>query len=170
MSHLPPSTPTPGSPLEKGQRLGGALAVIFWCACGITAIPLAVIFSFIANLGVAGAQAALMDAISGASMSAQLLRFGLVPQAALFAWGLATVVLTIARSRLALTAVPWLLVLWVAVSTYCQFAIRSVLSPDGSNVLDFATLAPGILIQATAAAALFGYFREGQRPTAFYRR
>lgn len=188
MSHLPPSTPSPRPPGEPrpgahradgprtrshradDPRLGGALMVLFWCACGITAIPLAAAFAFVANLGVAGTQAALVDGFTGPGLSAQLLRLGLIPQAMLFVWGLAMVVLTIAKSRHALTIVPWLLILWVAVSAYCQFAIREALSPGGTDVMDFAALMPGLLIQGAAAAALFGYFSEGSRPRAFYRR
>lgn len=168
MSHLPPNSPKTHAPLPKERRLGGALAILFWCACGVTAIPLAMIFSVLANMGVAGAQAALMDGLTGPTLSAQLLRLGLIPQVVLFAWGAAMVGLTIAKSRHALTVVPWLLVAWVAVSAYCQFAIRSALSPNGADVMDFAALMPGILVQAAAAAAFFGYFAEGGRPKAFY--
>mgnify|MGYP000939252577 CR=1 FL=1 len=170
MSHLPPPTSAGRPPAPPAPRLGGMLMVIFWCACGITAVPLAVIFSVVANLGVAGAQATLADGLSGQTISAQLLRLGLVPQAALFVWGAATVILTVTKSRHGLVAVPWLLVVWLVVSIYSQFAIRSALSPNGTDTMDFAALMPSILLQVTAVAALFGYFSEGTRPKAYYRR
>ena len=99
-----------------------------------------------------------------------MLRLGLLPQLVVFAWAVATVALTVARSRHALTVLPWLLVLWVAVSIYSQFAIRNALSPGGADLGALAGLLPGLLTQGVGAAAFFGYFREGRRPQAFYRR
>lgn len=162
-----PSIPaaTPDEP-----RLGGALAVIFWCACGITALPLAGLFTLVAGLGVAGAKSALFDSFAGPGVAQQVLRLGLVPQLFLFAWAASFVLLTVAKSRLTLSIAPWLLVAWVATTAYSQFAIRDAISPDGADLGAFAALVPGLLAQAAGVAAFFGYFREGRRPQAFYRR
>ncbi|MBB6307650.1 hypothetical protein [Xanthobacter tagetidis] len=168
MTHLPPLAPRAASSEPRARRLGGALAVIFWCACGITAVPLALMFSVIANVGVEGAASLLMDGLRGPGLSAELLRLGLLPQAVLFVWALAMVLLTVARSRHALTAVPWLMVAWVVVSAYAQFSIRSVLQQGAVDTMDFAALFPNLLLQAATAAAVFGYFAEGRRPQEYY--
>lgn len=163
-SPIPRAAPKPA----LGPRLGGVLAVIFWCACGITALPLAGLFSLIAGFGVAGAKSVLFDSFAGASLPQQVLRLGLVPQIVLFVWAVSLVVLTVAKSRLALTLSPWILVAWVLASVYSQFAIRDAISPDGADLGAFAALMPGILLQVASAAAFFGYFREGTRPQAYY--
>ncbi|MDQ0504854.1 hypothetical protein [Xanthobacter agilis] len=153
---------------RETPKLGGALMVLFWCACGITALPLAGLFSLIASTGVSGATWALGETFGGATIQAQLLRLGLWPQLVLFAWGASFVVLTVMKSRHALTVSPWLLAAWVAVSAYSQFSIRAAMAPDGATMADFAALAPGLLAQALGTAALFGYFKEGTRPRAYY--
>lgn len=171
-----PAAPTPKPPPRPRRRpveretprLGGALMVLFWCACGITALPLAGLFSLVATSGVSGAGWALRETFAGSTIQAQLLRLGLLPQLVLFAWGVSFVVLTVMKSRHALLVAPWLLAAWVAVSTYSQFSIRAAMAPDGATIADFAALAPGILIQIAGVAALFGYFQEGERPRAYY--
>ncbi|MFG1402780.1 hypothetical protein [Xanthobacter sediminis] len=164
----PPPRPRRRAPARETPKLGGALMVLFWCACGITALPLAALFSLVAATGVSGASWALSETFAGSTIQAQLLRLGLWPQLVLFAWGASFVVLTVMKSRHALTVTPVLLIAWVAVSTYSQFSIRSAMAPDGATVADFAALAPGILAQVVGAAALFGYFREGSRPKAYF--
>ncbi|MEP9350348.1 hypothetical protein [Xanthobacter sp. KR7-225] len=168
--HLPPAAPRQSAPEPRQRRLGGALAVIFWCACGITAVPLALLFSVIANVGAEATVSLLLDGLRGPGLSAELLRLGLIPQAVLFVWAAAMVLLTVARSRHALTVVPWLMVAWVVVSAYAQFAIRSALQQGAVDVMDFAALFPNLLLQAATAAAVFGYFAEGTRPNAYYQR
>lgn len=163
----PSSAPAPSRPASS-RPLGGALAVIFWCVCGITAIPLAGAFSLIAALGTSGAASAISDTLSGDSLQAQVLRLGLIPQVVLFAWAAALVALTIARSRLALSVAPWGLLAWVVVTAMAQFSIRNALAPDGLTIGDLAALVPGLLLQGAGAAALFGYFREGERPKGYY--
>lgn len=158
----------PASPPAGEPRLGGALAVIFWCACGITALPLAGLFALVSALGVVGTKSALFDAFAGPGLAQQVLRLGLAPQLFLFVWAASLVLLTVARKRIALTFAPWLLVAWVAASAYSQFAIRDAISPDGADIGAFAALMPGLLAQAAGAAAFFGYFREGRRPQGFY--
>lgn len=144
--------------------------VLFWCACGITALPLAGLFSLIAATGVSGATWALTETFAGTTLQSYVLRLGLWPQLVLFAWGISFVVLTVMRSRLTLTVAPVVLVAWVAVSAYCQFAMRAAMAPDGATLADFAALMPGILAQIAGTGALFGYFREGTRPKAYYNR
>ncbi|MFG1344292.1 hypothetical protein V5F59_05315 [Xanthobacter autotrophicus DSM 431] len=164
-----PTTPhRPAAPAPA--RLGGPLAIIFWCACGITALPLAGLFSLVAGLGVGGAKAVLFDSFAGAGLPQQVLRLGLVPQVILFVWAASLVLLTVMKARAALSLSPWLLIVWVIASTYSQFAIRDAISPDGADLSAFAALMPGLLAQAGLAAAFFGYFKEGQRPQAYYTR
>lgn len=170
---VPRHAPPPGQPAGPDQgptRLGGALALIFWCACGITALPLAGLFTLISLLGVSGAVSALFDSFAGPGVPQQVLRLGLVPQALLFAWAVAMVVLTVAKARIALSLLPWMLVAWLLATAYSQFAIRDAIAPDGADLGAFAALMPGILAQAAGVAAFFGYFREGRRPGAYYRR
>lgn len=162
-SHHPGETVRP-------PRLGGPLAILFWCACGITALPLAGLFTLVSALGVTGARSALFDSFAGAGVPQQVLRLGLMPQAVLFGWAVAMVALTVARARIALTVLPWILVLWLATTGYSQFAIRDAIAPDGADLGAFAALMPGLLAQAAGVAAFFGYFREGVRPQSFYRR
>lgn len=168
---VPPRSPShiPGRP-EGPVRLGGALAFLFWCACGIAALPLAGLFTLISALGVTGARSALFDSFAGAGVPQQVLRLGLMPQVVLFGWAVTMVVLTVARARIALLVLPWLLVLWLATTGYSQFAIRDAIAPDGADLGAFAALMPGLLAQAAGVAAFFGYFREGVRPQSFYRR
>ncbi|MFG1478143.1 hypothetical protein V5F53_05680 [Xanthobacter sp. V4C-4] len=171
-----PAAPTPrprrraAAPPRETPKLGGALMVLFWCACGITALPLAGLFSLVAATGVTGASWALSETFAGSTLQAQLLRLGLWPQLVLFAWGASFVVLTVMKSRHALMVAPWLLVAWVAVSAYCQFSLRAAMAPDGATMADFAALTPGLLAQVLGTAAIFGYFREGERPKAYYSR
>ncbi|MEP9353241.1 hypothetical protein ABLE93_06525 [Xanthobacter sp. KR7-65] len=165
--HIPA---TQSSAPAAAPRLGGPLAIIFWCACGITALPLAGLFTLVAALGVTGTTSALLDSFAGPGVAQQVLRLGLVPQIVLFAWALTTVVLTVAKSRLALSVLPWILVAWLLATAYSQFAIRDAIAPNGADLGAFAALMPGLLAQAAAVAAFFGYFREGTRPQAFYRR
>ena len=67
-----PSLPRLFTP-RRGRRpdapaLSGLLAILFWCACGIAAVPLAGIFSLIAALGPVGAFSAVVDSLSGQTM------------------------------------------------------------------------------------------------------
>ncbi len=167
MTALPPVRRPRRRTAEDGA-LGGLLAVIFWAACGITAVPLAGLFTLISALGTQGAFSAIADSVSGSSLSTQVLRLGLMPQGMLVLWAVSCVVLTIMKSRRALTAVPVLFIAWVAVTAFCQFAIRGLITPDGASLMDFATLLPGILAQAAGAAAMMAYFREGARPRLYY--
>ncbi|MGU3495315.1 hypothetical protein ACLBXM_14830 [Xanthobacteraceae bacterium A53D] len=168
MSAIPPVSRRRRFNQEGG--IGGVLAVIFWCACGIVAVPLAGMFSLIAALGTTGAFSAMADSIAGPTVAAQMLRLGLVPQAVLFVWGAAFVGLTVMRSRHALTVAPLLLIVWLAVSTFCQFSIRSLMVQENATIMDFAALMPAVLAQAIGVAALVGYFKEGTRPKAYYTR
>ncbi len=166
MTRIPPH-PTP---VVEEPSLGGALAMLFWCACGITAFPLAGLFALVASFGVSGAISSFTDVLSGPGVQAQVLRLGIIPQVALFIWSAAFVALTVAKSRYALTVVPALLFVFVAVSAYCQFAIRNRITPGGASLGDFAALVPGLLLHLAGALALYAYFTEGARPKAFYRR
>lgn len=150
--------------------LTGLLAILFWCACGITAVPLAGIFSLIAAIGPVGAFSAVVDSLSGPSMASQILRLGLIPQLALFLWSLSFVILTVQRSVHALTVSPWLLATWAVVTALCQFGIRNATAVDGLTVGDLAALLPGILVQTAGAAAFWGYLREGERPRRYFSR
>lgn len=171
MPQVPPRAPAPPTdPAQRPARLGGPLAFLFWCACGIAALPLAGLFTLISALGVTGARSALFDSFAGSGVPQQVMRLGLMPQAVLFGWAVTMVVLTVARARIALLVLPWLLVLWLFTTGYCQFAIRDAIAPDGADLGAFAALMPGLLAQAAGVAAFFGYFREGTRPQAFYRR
>lgn len=164
----PPVSHHPGP--EAEARLGGPLAIIFWCACGITALPLAGLFSLVAGLGVGAAKSVLFDSFAGAGVAQKVLRLGLVPQVVLFVWAASLVLLTVTKSRVALSLSPWLLIVWVLASAYSQFAIRDAIAPDGADLSAFAALMPGLLIQAGLVAAFFGYFREARRPQAYYAR
>ncbi|MGE4371732.1 MAG: hypothetical protein AB7E29_02345 [Xanthobacter sp.] len=165
----PNGAPT-GRKGSRQGRLGGVLAVIFWCACGITALPIAGLFSLVMANGFSGLIWAVKEIFAGVTLSAQVLRLGLIPQIFLFVWGLCTVVLTVARLRQALLAIPALLGLWVVVSILCQIAIRNLMTVEGAGISDIATLLPGILMQISAAAGLYGYYREAERPRLFYTR
>lgn len=156
------------APAPSKRGLGGPLAVIFWCACGLTALPLASAFSLFAALGPAAAIPVMTGSLTDNTPDAMTLRLFLYPQAVLFLWAAGMVLLTVLRSRLALTWGPWGLVAWTVVSAWAQFSIRNAISLAGVDVADFASLLPGLLMQALTAAAVFGYFREGTRPKAFY--
>ncbi len=155
---------------QAGIRLGGPLAWIFWCACGITALPLAGLFSLVMVNGFSGLWWALQETFAGGTLSAQVLRLGVIPHMALFLWGASFVFMTVTRSRHALRIAPLLLGVWALVSAWCQFAIRDLMSPAGISLGDFAALLPGILLQFAGVAALFGYFHEGNRPNLYYNR
>jgi len=156
------------APAPSRRGLGGALAVIFWCACGLTALPLAALVSMFADLGPTVAIPVVTSAFTDDAPVAATMRLFLYPQAVLFLWAAGMVLLTVLRSRLALTWGPWGLVAWTVVSAWAQFSIRDAINPAGVSIADFASLLPGLLIQALTVAAVFGYFREGTRPKAFY--
>lgn len=155
---------------QAGIRLGGPLAWIFWCACGITALPLAGLFSLLMVNGFGGLWWALQETFAGETLSAQVLRLGVIPHIALFLWGASFVFMTVMRTRHALRLAPLFLFAWILISTWCQFAIRDLMSTTGIGLGDFTALLPGILLQLAGAAALYGYFRESERPRAYYSR
>lgn len=168
-----PSLPrifTPRRRRPEEPALAGPLAILFWCACGITAVPLAGMFSLVAAIGPAGALSAVVDSLSGQSMAAQILRLGLIPQLALFLWSLSFVILTVQRSAHALTLSPLLLAAWALVTALCQFGIRNAMAVDGLTIGDLVALLPGILVQTAGAAAFWGYLREGERPRRYFSR
>ncbi|MGQ3675671.1 hypothetical protein ACT6QH_09285 [Xanthobacter sp. TB0139] len=165
-----PNETSTGRNAPRQSKLGGVLAVIFWCACGITALPIAGLFTLIMANGFSGLIWAVKEIFAGVTLSAQVLRLGLIPQVFLFVWGLSTVVLTVARLRQSLLAIPALLGLWVVISILCQIGIRNLMSANGAGISDIATLLPGILMQIAATAGLYGYFREAERPRLFYTR
>ncbi|WP_029003905.1 DUF2569 family protein [Azorhizobium doebereinerae] len=169
MSAVPP-IPKRRRRFGEAGALGGVLAIIFWCACGIVAVPLAGLFTLISALGTQGAFSAIADSVTGNSVSTQMLRFGLVPQAILFLWAVSFVALTVLRSRHALSVAPLLMIVWVAVSAFCQFSIRALITPDGATIMDFAALMPGLLAQGVGVAAFVGYFKDGRRPRELYTR
>jgi len=164
-----PAAPPPATPGEDGPLgLGGPLAALFWCACGMTAIPIAGLFAMIAAYGVSGTLWAVRESFLGTSPATYVLRLGLIPQLVLFVWAAGFVILTVARSRLCLIWAPWVLAVWVVVSAYAQFSIRAAIAPEGATISDFASLMPGLLIQAASVLTLYGYFSEGRRPRRFY--
>ncbi|WP_341987539.1 hypothetical protein [Azorhizobium sp. AG788] len=167
MTALPPVQKPRRRTAEEGA-LGGLLAVIFWAACGITAVPLAGMFTLISAMGTQGAFSAIADSVSGSALSTQVLRLGLLPQAMLFLWAASFVVFTILKSRHALQVAPGLFMAWVAVTAFCQFSIRSMITPDGATLMDFTALLPGILAQVVGAAAFTAYMRQGHRPRFYF--
>lgn len=170
MSAVPPVSPVRRTRDPAKPGLKGLLAVIFWCACGITAAQLAWPFTLIASMGPEAAASAVVDALSGPSLQSQILRFGVIPQVGLFVWSTSFVVFTVMRLRLALIAAPVLLAVFVAISTVCQFGIRGALSPEGLTADALATLLPSILAQVVGAVAFWAYMREAQTPAAFFTR
>ena len=167
MTALPPVQRPRRRTAEEGA-LGGLLAVIFWSACGITAVPVAGLFTLISALGTQGAFSAIADSVSGTALSTQVLRLGLLPQAMLFLWAASFVAFTIMKSRLALKVSPGLFIAWVAITAFCQFSIRGLVTPDGATLMDFSALLPGILAQAVGAAAFTAYMWEGRRPHFYF--
>ncbi|OYW60750.1 MAG: hypothetical protein B7Y84_09815 [Azorhizobium sp. 32-67-21] len=169
MTIVPTLPPTPASrPRRTGLK--GLLAVIFWCACGITATQLAWPFTLIATIGPSATVSAVVDALSGPSVQTQILRYGVIPQVALFVWAASYVVLTVTRSAKALTFAPILMALWVGISIYCQFGIRAVLTPDGLSVETLPALLPSMLAQVVGAVAFWAYFKQADAPRAFFTR
>ncbi|MFG1464343.1 hypothetical protein V5F77_15745 [Xanthobacter sp. DSM 24535] len=167
MPRLPTLRPIP--PHRIGApRLSGLLAIIFWCACGITAVPLAGLFTLISVLGPQAAWSAIVDSLAAPGGSSQMLRFGLFPQAVLFVWGISFVIMTVRRAVSTLSVAPIGLVIWLLVTAFSQFAIRDLLAPDGLTVGDLASLLPGLLAQGLGVAGFVGYMREGDRPRRYY--
>ncbi|OYW41028.1 MAG: hypothetical protein B7Z45_03995 [Azorhizobium sp. 12-66-6] len=154
---------------DDAPRLSGLLAIIFWCACGITAVPLAGIFTLISVLGPQAAWSAIADSLSAPGASSQMLRFGLFPQVVLFVWAIGFVILTVRRSARTRALAPVALVVWLIVTAFSQFAIRDLLAPDGLTVGDLAALLPALLAQGVGVAGFVGYMREGERPRRYYR-
>ncbi len=170
MPALPPIQPVRRRRDPSLPSLKGLLAIIFWCACGITAIPLAGIFTLISALGPQAALSAVVDSLSGDAMATQVLRYGLIPQFVLFIWAVSFVVLTVMRRAAALTVAPGLFFLWFAVTALCQFAIRSAIAQGDLSVGDLAALLPGLLAQGVGAAAFWGYMRSAGQPKLYFTR
>lgn len=168
MTSVPPLNPVAAPKPPRRPGLKGLLAVIFWCACGITATQLAWPFTLIATIGPQAAASAVVDALSGNSIQTQILRYGLAPQVALFLWAVTFVAFTVMRSALALSVAPLLLTLWAAISIYCQFGIQTAVSPDGFSIDTMRVLLPSILAQVAGVVAFWAYFKEGTTPRAFF--
>lgn len=170
MTSVPPLNPVAAPRPARRPGLKGLLAIIFWCACGITATQLAWPFTLIATIGPQATVSAVVDALSGTSLQTQILRYGLAPQVALFIWAASFVALTVARSALALSVAPLLMVLWMVVSIYCQFGIQVAVSAEGFTIDTLRILLPSILAQVAGVAAFWAYFKEGTTPRAFFTR
>lgn len=170
MPALPPVLPARRrrDPAEPGLR--GLLAIIFWCACGITAVHLAGPFTLISQMGPHAAFSAIVDALSGDTVQTQVLRFGLMPQLVLFIWAVSFVVLAVMRRKVALSISPSIFAAWLVVTAFCQFAIRDAISPDGLSVEGLAALMPGLLAQGVGVAAFWAYMRGGEQPKAYFTR
>lgn len=170
MPTVPRMLPGPTRRDPAQPRLKGLLAIIFWCACGITAVHLAGPFTLVSQLGPQAAFSAVVDALSGDAVQTRVLRFGLLPQLTLFIWAVSFVVLTVMRRSAARIAAPALFVLWLVVTAFCQFAIRDAISPEGLTVEGLTALLPGLLAQGVGVAAFWAYMREGAVPKGYFTR
>ncbi|TCT03454.1 hypothetical protein [Aquabacter spiritensis] len=168
MPALPPVLPARPPRASTEPRLKGMLAIIFWCACGVTAVNLAGPFALIAQIGPHATFNAVIDALSGDSVQSRILRFGLFPQLVLFVWAASFVVLTVMRRQSALLVSRALMLAWLLISAVCQFGIRDAIAPGGMTMEAFAALIPGILAQGVGVAAFWAFMRDGAQPRAYF--
>lgn len=157
----------------RETRLGGPLAVMFWAAAIIVAIPFAAAAAFAAAAGPGGLFFALGNFLSGsdAGLSGTVFRLSLVPQVMIWTWAVVFVALTLVRSAAAPRAASVFFVLWAVLSATSQVAIRIAIARGGGiGVADAFQLLPYLCLDLVLAAAFWGYMHDGRRPNVYYRR
>lgn len=151
-------------------KLGGALAVIFWCAVALAAALVLVIAWLIAFGSILTVAMMSNSIFAGSSMTAIVTRISLVPQAMLFVWGFTFAIMTMARRPSTPRIASVMIAIWVVLSIGAQIATRFVIAQNSFILGSQATLLPYILFEIALVAAFWGYMSEGRRPNVYFRK
>jgi hypothetical protein len=151
-------------------KLGGALAVIFWCAVALVmALVLAV--AWLIAFGDFFSFTMMSQSIfSGSSMASIISRIALVPQAMLFVWAFVFAMMTSGRRSSTPKVAAVMIAIWALLSIGAQIATRYVIAQNSFILGSQATLLPYILLEIVLVAAFWGYMSEGRRPNIYFRR
>ena len=151
-------------------KLGGALAIMFWCAVALVAV-LVLVMAWLIAFGSLLTVAMMSNSIfAGSSMTAIVTRISLVPQVMLFVWGFTFAVMTMARKPSTPKVASTMIVIWAALSISAQIATRYVIAQNSFIFSSQATLLPYIVFEIALAAAFWGYMSDGRRPNVYFRK
>lgn len=151
-------------------KLGGALAVIFWCAVALVAV-LVLVIAWLIAFGSLLTVAMMSNSIfAGSSMTAIVTRISLVPQSMLFVWACTFATMTMARKPSTPRVASAMIAVWAALSIGAQISTRYVIAQNSFIIGSQATLLPYILFEIALAAAFWGYMSEGRRPNVYFRK
>lgn len=151
------------------SKLGGPLAVIFWCAAILLA-GLVLVVAWLIAFGSFYTLTMMSQSIFGSSITATVSRLSLGPQVMMMLWAIVFVAMTMARSPSTPTTASIMIAIWAASAIGAQIAIRMVIAQGAFDLGSQATLLPYILFDITLAAAFWGYMSEGRRPNVYFRK
>lgn len=148
-------------------KLGGALAIVFWCAAIQTACLVLTIAGLIA-FGSFYTITMMSQSVFGSSISATVTRLSLGPQILMMLWAIVFAAMTMARSPSTPKVASILIAIWALAAIAAQIAIRAVIAQGTFDPGSQATLVPYILFDIILASAFWGYMHEGRRPNAYF--
>lgn len=151
-------------------KLGGALAVIFWCAVALVAVLVLVVAWLIAFGDFFSFTMMSQSVLSGSSMTSMVTRISLIPQAIFFIWGFVFAVMTMGRRPSTPRVASAMIAIWALTSIGAQIATRYVIGQNSFILGSQATLLPYVLLEIVMVAAFCGYMSEGSRPNAYFRK
>lgn len=154
----------PGTRSAPAERLGGALAVIYWASVAILLLPVIGLGSLAVTAGHNGLALMLAQALGGP----RHLLVGMAPLLVLIIWAAAFVAMTAVRARAAPAIASILFALWGLSSIAAQIGIQLLLIPNGPNLATLGPLLPSLAATAVFVAAFWGYMREGERPRRWF--
>jgi hypothetical protein len=151
-------------------KLGGALAVIFWCAVALV-MGLVLVIAWLIVFGDFFSFTMMSQSIfSGSGMASIISCIALIPQAMLFVWAFVFAVMTSGRRPSTPKVAGVMMAIWALLSIGAQIATRYVIAQNSFIFGSQATLLPYILLEIVLVAAFWGYMSEGRRPNIYFRK
>jgi hypothetical protein len=151
-------------------KLGGALAVIFWCAVALVTVLVLVVAWLIAFGDFFSVTMMSRFALSGSSIASTVTGISLIPQAMFFVWACAFAIMTMGRRPSTPKVAAVMIVIWALTSIGAQIATRYVIAQNSFVLGSQATLVPYVLLEIVLVAAFCGYMSEGRRPNIYFRK
>jgi hypothetical protein len=151
------------------SKLGGALAIIVWCAAALVA-GLVLVIAWLIAFGSFYSLMMMWQSIFGNSISAAVTRLSLIPQAIMLLWAAIFVAMTMARSASTPRVASIMIAIWAASAIGSQVAVRVVIAQGAFDPGSQATLLPYILFDIILASAFWGYMSEGRWPNIYFRK
>jgi hypothetical protein len=146
------------------ERLGGALAAIYFCAVAILLFPVI----GLGGLAVASGRSELALMIGGTLAGPRHLLVAVLPVLVLIVWAGTFVTMTTVRSRSGRTVASVLFVAWGVTSIASQVALQVLLLEGGPNLRTLGPILPSFAATLVSVAAFSGYMIEGERPRRWF--